>query len=534
MPDFVVVVPTAPLPPSVTVTPTQALTVDVTQEQGPPGPVGPQGDVGPAGADGAQGPQGPQGDVGPQGDQGPQGETGLQGPQGVPGVQGATGPQGPQGAQGDVGATGAQGTPGVQGATGPQGPPGPQPPLATTAPVTVDAAGAVVGVAVTASPSDHKHAVSVAAPVALTVGGSNVTGTAAALAPADHAHALPAFGAVAGTFTEGNDARLSDARAPTAHATSHARGGSDVVAASRISESAGPTTLNIGAIADGEYLKRVGTSIASGPIVGGGGSSPWPNTGTFVDDFDAGSPDLAVRGYNFYDLSSGQLMVRDGPCVPYALRVGAGGAPGANHYRSSLVNGFLVLQLPNIASRDYFFAKRVALPVMASSNNNGVVVWARCNGQANTSASGCGAVIVRDGAGTWDPGNHNRSVCYCNGSGVFQHELVQSINGAFGNQVDATPYTWGNGGDIKFMMIPNPNAPSCWGGASDSGNLVTTGIRNVNSPATLIPSGGACWVGGSIYSGGSSGADRTDAPYYIAYDYVRLFAGNLSSGAWFS
>jgi len=46
-----------------------------------------------------------------------------------------------------------------------------------------------------------------------------------------------------------------------AHAATHARGGSDIVAASRLSESAGPTVLDIGAIATGQYLQRSGATI---------------------------------------------------------------------------------------------------------------------------------------------------------------------------------------------------------------------------------------------------------------------------------
>ncbi|MEY4581293.1 MAG: hypothetical protein RL701_5996 [Pseudomonadota bacterium] len=70
-------------------------------------------------------------------------------------------------------------------------------------------------------------ALTTAAPVALTVGGSNAAGVAASFTRSDHAHALPAFGTGAGTFAQGNDARFADARVPTAHATTHQDGGSD-------------------------------------------------------------------------------------------------------------------------------------------------------------------------------------------------------------------------------------------------------------------------------------------------------------------
>lgn len=110
MTEFVIIIPAAPLPPSVTVTPTRAVTVDVTNGPGPVGPVGPQGEqgeVGPAGAAGATGPQG------------------EPGPAGAPGVDGADGEPGATGPQGDAGATGAQGPQGVPGATGATGAAGP-------------------------------------------------------------------------------------------------------------------------------------------------------------------------------------------------------------------------------------------------------------------------------------------------------------------------------------------------------------------------------------------------------------------------
>lgn len=48
---------------------------------------------------------------------------------------------------------------------------------------------------------------------------------------------------------------------PSTHASSHARGGADIVTASKISESSGPTALDVAAVSDGQYLKRSGTTI---------------------------------------------------------------------------------------------------------------------------------------------------------------------------------------------------------------------------------------------------------------------------------
>lgn len=94
MPDFIVVIPSAPPPVTVTVSTSPPINVEVTDAQGPPGPTGPQGPIGPPGADGMTGPQGPQGE---QGDVGVQGPVGPAGADGATGTTGATGPQGAAG-----------------------------------------------------------------------------------------------------------------------------------------------------------------------------------------------------------------------------------------------------------------------------------------------------------------------------------------------------------------------------------------------------------------------------------------------------
>ena len=74
------------------------------------------------------------------------------------------------------------------------------------------------------------------------------------------------------------DYRLTDARTPTAHKDTHKSGGSDAFGSTdvleavskRLQESGTPTILTMGAVTDGQYLKRSGTSIVGDS---GGGSS---------------------------------------------------------------------------------------------------------------------------------------------------------------------------------------------------------------------------------------------------------------------
>lgn len=95
---------------------------------------------------------------------------------------------------------------------------------APAAPANVTKAAAAAGTAATVARSDHKHDITTAAP-GQGIGSANSEGTSTALSRADHNHAL---------------------RTTT-----------------------GPTDLAIGAVADGEFLKRVGTAIVSAAISGG-------------------------------------------------------------------------------------------------------------------------------------------------------------------------------------------------------------------------------------------------------------------------
>lgn len=71
------------------------------------------------------------------------------------------------------------------------------------------------------------------------------------------------------TLIDTADSRLSDARTPTDHKDSHISGGGDALLSTdlieaiikRIRTTTGPTNLLVGAIADGEFLKRDGTNI---------------------------------------------------------------------------------------------------------------------------------------------------------------------------------------------------------------------------------------------------------------------------------
>jgi acetylornithine deacetylase/succinyl-diaminopimelate desuccinylase-like protein len=79
---------------------------------------------------------------------------------------------------------------------------------------------------------------------------------------------VPAWVGLTVSHISGLQAAL-DAKASTAHRATHASGGSDAFTSSdlleavvrRLRETSGPTTLTVGAVADGQFLRRSGTSI---------------------------------------------------------------------------------------------------------------------------------------------------------------------------------------------------------------------------------------------------------------------------------
>jgi hypothetical protein len=82
----------------------------------------------------------------------------------------------------------------------------------------------------------------------------------------------PDFGTGAGKVTEGNDARLSDSRAPNGAASGDLAGtypSPTVTQARGLRETSGPTTLTLGAVADGEFLVRSGSTVVG--AAGGSG-----------------------------------------------------------------------------------------------------------------------------------------------------------------------------------------------------------------------------------------------------------------------
>lgn len=101
-------------------------------------------------------------------------------------------------------------------------------------------------------------------------GQASVVGVSTDYARGDHVHGSPALGTSGSTACAGNDARLTDSRAPHGSASGDLAGSypsPTVTQARGLRETSGPTTLTIGAIADGQTLRRVGTAIVGAYVI---------------------------------------------------------------------------------------------------------------------------------------------------------------------------------------------------------------------------------------------------------------------------
>jgi len=153
-------------------------------------------------------------------------------------------------------------------------------------PVDVTKAAAAQGVSGSASRSDHKHDISTAAAVGLTHQATSSEGTATSMVRSDHVHGFTAPSAPADVIVQtasagssANFARQDHLHNVVTAAPTQGIGGANSAGSSTsvaradhnhaLRTTTGPTDLAVGAIADGEFLKRVGATIVSGAVSGG-------------------------------------------------------------------------------------------------------------------------------------------------------------------------------------------------------------------------------------------------------------------------
>ena len=169
---------------------------------------------------------------------------------------------------------------------------------APAAPADVTRAAASAGSSANVARADHKHDISTAAPAATSVASSPSAGTASSMARSDHVHQsntapVNVTKATAAIGTSGEPARADHKHDVATAAPSTGIGAGNTEGASTslaradhdhtLRESGGQN-LTIGAIADGDIIRRTGTTIAGGAgrIYAPGATdpvSPAPNDG---------------------------------------------------------------------------------------------------------------------------------------------------------------------------------------------------------------------------------------------------------------
>jgi hypothetical protein len=216
-----------------------------------------------------------------------------------------------------------------------------------------------------------------------------------------------------------------------------------------ITESSGPTALDIGAISDGQTLVRSGTSVigaSTGIPTGNPYIDPPLVANAFDDEFNSGSPDLAVRGWLIKNTSF-VTLTRSGDVNP-----GSSTGPAAGTYWSSLMGSTLFVMIP-YGTYAYMF-KSLGTPAVGDTYFCRYSIQGRRIDLATVNAfqDVCG-VYANNGSAFPDDNNrifiHTANTAVANQSKV---EFFRVLAGAFAGATINTVAT-DNIGDIRGVRI---------------------------------------------------------------------------------
>jgi len=123
----------------------------------------------------------------------------------------------------------------------------------------------------------------------------------------------PDYGTAADTVCEGDDSRLSDSRTPSGSAGGQLGGTYPDPDVRGVRETSGPTELAMGGVADGEYLKRSGSTVVGDTPAGGTDVATKANaadtTASHLDDKLGLGPTSGLTE-NFVDQGGGDIQLQ--------------------------------------------------------------------------------------------------------------------------------------------------------------------------------------------------------------------------------
>jgi len=191
-----------------------------------------------------------------------------------------------------------------------------------------------------------------------------------------------------------------------------------------IHETSGPTQLTLGAIANGQVLQRVGNTIvgvAGGLPTGNPYIDPPLVANAFDDEFDSGSPDLAIRGWTV-KTTAGVTLTRAGDIDPWNSS-----GPAAGTYWSTLKGSQILLQFPTSTTSTLIFK--------AISLSPGDTYFTRIGGSARADgtsvAQGADVGLSANSAGLPDLANNVYVTSYSTNTGGENVDMARTTGGAF-------------------------------------------------------------------------------------------------------